>query len=74
MLRWMDGFEHYGLTETHMTEGVGGAAAWSEVDSGWTLQSANPATGTYHLRLRSAIASALPTFPRRRQVIRPLRR
>lgn len=51
MLRWMDGFEHYGATETHMIEGVGGAAAWSQVDSTWDLGTANPATGTHHMRL-----------------------
>lgn len=54
MLRWMDGFEHYGTTETYMTEGVGGAAAWSEVTgSGVSLSTANPATGTSHMRLAS---------------------
>lgn len=52
----MDGFEHYGTNETHMTEGVGGAAAWSQVDlgdagKGWAISSASPATGTYHMRL-----------------------
>lgn len=47
----MDGFEHYGLTETHLLEGVGGAAAWSECDGDWDLSTANPATGTYHMRL-----------------------
>jgi hypothetical protein len=56
MLRWMDGFEQYGTVETHMLEGVGGAAAWSQVDlgssgKGWALASSNPATGTYHMRL-----------------------
>lgn len=56
MLRWVDGFEHYGVI-ARMTEGVGGGAAWSQVDEtvddqgGWTLSSANPATGSYHLRL-----------------------
>jgi hypothetical protein len=51
MLRWVDGFEHYGLSELHMLEGVGGAAAWSEIDSQWDLSSANPATGDFHMRL-----------------------
>lgn len=54
----MDGFEHYGLTEAYMLEGVGGAAAWSEVttagDGGWALSTANPATGTYQLRLSAS--------------------
>lgn len=50
MLRWFDGLEQYGVI-AHMTEGVGGGAAWSQVDSGWTLITTNPATQTYHLRL-----------------------
>lgn len=51
MLRWVDGFEHYGAV-AHMTEGVGGGAAWSQVDNNdWNISTANPATGTYHLRL-----------------------
>lgn len=57
MLRWFDGFERYGAI-ARMTEGVGGAAAWSQVDQnvgdqrgGWTLVTTNPATGDYHLRL-----------------------
>jgi len=49
-LYWMDGFEHYG-TLAHMLEGVGGGAAWSQVDAGFAISTANPATGTYHLRL-----------------------
>lgn len=52
MLRWMDGFEQYGASETHMVEGVGGAAAWSEVTgSGVSLSTANPATGAYNMRM-----------------------
>lgn len=50
-LQWMDGFEHYGLLETHMLEGVGGGAAWSQVDNNFDLSNANPATGSYHMRL-----------------------
>lgn len=50
MLRWVDGFEHYGAI-ARATEGVGGGAAWSQIDASWTLSTANPATGTYHLRL-----------------------
>lgn len=49
-LKWVDGFEQYG-SKTHMLEGVGGAAAWSEVDTRWTLITTNPATQTYHMRL-----------------------
>lgn len=50
MLRWADGFEHYGA-KARMLEGVGGGAAWSQAGADWSLSSANPATGTYHLRL-----------------------
>lgn len=54
-LRWIDGFEQYGAI-ARMTEGVGGGAAWSQVDpvsssQGWALATTNPATGSYHLRL-----------------------
>lgn len=52
MLYWADPFDQYG-SKTHMLEGVGGGAAWSEVDGQWSLSSANPATGTYHARLTS---------------------
>jgi hypothetical protein len=62
MLRWCDGFEHYGAI-AHMTEGVGGGAAWSQVDPvtsahGWALSTANPATGDYHMRLTDATGGA----------------
>lgn len=57
MLRWMDGFEHYGLTEAYMLEGVGGAAAWSDM-AGVVLSTANPATGTHHLRMTAATVSS----------------
>jgi hypothetical protein len=51
MLKWMDGFEQYGNV-SHMVEGVGGGAAWSQVDTwGWSLVQTNPATGDWHLRL-----------------------
>jgi hypothetical protein len=51
MLRWADPFEQYGAI-AHMIEGIGGGAAWSQVDDwGWSLSTANPATGTHHLRL-----------------------
>jgi hypothetical protein len=60
MLRWVDGFEHYGVI-ARMTEGVGGGAAWSQVDAdsgnefgGWQLSTADPATGSYHLRLNDS--------------------
>lgn len=61
MLRWMDGFEHYGVDETKMLEGVGGASAWSEVNAAWDLSTANPATGTTHMRLtETASFGSLP--------------
>lgn len=50
-LRWMDGFDHYGAV-ARLTEGIGGGAAWSQVDTiSWSLETANPATGSHHLRL-----------------------
>jgi len=48
-LKWMDGFEHTNSI-TNLLEGVGGAAAWSQVGAWWSISSANPATGTYHMR------------------------
>jgi hypothetical protein len=51
MLFWTDGYEQYGTNEAHMLEGVGGAAAWSEVTTGWALSTANPATQSFHMRL-----------------------
>jgi len=50
MLRWFDGFEHYGV-KARMLEGVGGAAAWSQVSGNWALSTADPATGSYHMRM-----------------------
>lgn len=48
-LLWCDGFDHYGLDETNMTDG-----AWAEVDpgvgTGWILSTVNPRTGTHSLR------------------------
>lgn len=58
MLRWMDGFEQYGLNETHMLEGVGGAAAWSD-RTGWDLSTVNPATGTHHVRVGDGPGTSL---------------
>lgn len=61
MLRWCDGFEHYGAL-AHVTEGIGGGAAWSQADgggSGWAISSANPATGNYHMRLTDGLAPKL---------------
>jgi hypothetical protein len=62
MLRWVDGFEQYGLTETHLVEGVGGGAAWSSTDN-WLLSTANPATGAGHMRV--AAQSNFPQLMRR---------
>lgn len=39
-LLWMDGFDHYGLDETNMTDG-----AWAEI--GGELSTVNPRTGTH---------------------------
>lgn len=64
MLRWVDGFEHYGITESHMLEGVGGAAAWSQITSEFDLSTTNPATGTYHIRMDSGGASGGSTLRR----------
>lgn len=64
MLRWVDGLEHYG-TLARMLEGVGGGAAWSQVDTGgFALETTNPATGTSHLRLY-ATGSGGSNFARR---------
>jgi hypothetical protein len=73
MLRWVDGFEHYGVI-ARMTEGIGGGAAWSQIDEvaagfgGFELSTANPATGGYHLRLtgRSTTTGSFPTKQARR--------
>lgn len=54
MLRWIDGFEHYGTDENVLLEGVGGAAAYSQVDGSWDLSSLNPATGASHMRLTAS--------------------
>lgn len=43
-LLWCDGFDHYGVIG-NLTEGV-----WAEVNSTLTLSSANPRTGTHHMR------------------------
>lgn len=48
-LIFCDGFDHYGTDEGNMTDG-----AYAEVDTGvaslWNLSTANPRTGTHHLR------------------------
>lgn len=55
MLRWVDGIEQYGVA-ARMIEGVGGGAAWSQIDSGFAVSTSNPATGTYHLRLTATVS------------------
>lgn len=64
MLRWFDGFEHYGLTETYMLQGVGGGAAWSDIVSDWNLSTANPATGLTHMRLSGSSGGNTSTLRR----------
>jgi len=44
-LLWCDGFDHYGTSTTKMLDG-----AWAEAGGAVTLSSANPRTGTYHIR------------------------
>ncbi len=48
-LLWCEGFDHYGLAEANMLDGP-----WAEVDSPWELSTANPRTGTHHIRKVSA--------------------
>lgn len=62
MLLWCDGFDHYGLDETNMTDG---AYAQVDVNFGleWTLSTANPRTGTHHLRRDDSATG--PRFVRR---------
>lgn len=48
--RWCDGFGRYGGTKANMLNGSSGQA-WAQVDSGFSLSSANPRTGNWHLRL-----------------------
>jgi len=48
--RWSDGFGRYGATESYMLNGSSGQA-WAQVDDAWDLSTANPRTGTHHMRL-----------------------
>jgi hypothetical protein len=53
MNRWSDGLGRYGGTTARMLNGSS-SQAWAQVDTGangWTLSTANPRTGTHHLRL-----------------------
>lgn len=58
MLRWVDGFEHYGLDEDRMLQGVGGASAWSERSTSFDLETLNPATGNRHMRLTTSVGGS----------------
>jgi hypothetical protein len=48
--RWIDSLGRYGGTKSYMLNGSS-SQAWAQVDAGWTLSSANPRTGAWHLRL-----------------------
>jgi len=50
-LIWFDGFDHYGLDETKLTEGP-----YDQADSAFTLSEVNPRTGNRHLK-RSNVSS-----------------
>lgn len=51
--RWCDGFGRYGTDEAKMLNGSSGQA-WAEVGTPvFSLETANPRTGSYHLRMRS---------------------
>lgn len=62
MNRWADGFGRYGGDEGAMLNGSSGQA-WAQMDtgfaSGWSLSTANPRTGTWHLRLGDGIFSPI---------------
>jgi hypothetical protein len=47
-LLWFDGFDHYGLDETKLTEGP-----YDRVDAAFTLSEVNPRTGNRCLRRSS---------------------
>lgn len=51
-LLWCDGFDHYGVT-ANMTEG-----AWAAVGAGTSVSTANPRTGTSHLRYTGGALSS----------------
>jgi hypothetical protein len=53
--RWCDGFGRYGGSESAMLNGSSGQA-WAQVDTGnWLLSSANPRTGTWHMRSGNSV-------------------
>lgn len=63
MNRWCDGFGRYGGTLSFMLNGSSGQA-WAQVDSGFSLSSANPRTGGWHLRMSSG-TDAFDRYARR---------
>lgn len=56
--RWCDGFGRYGGNKALMLNGSSGQA-WAQVDSGLLLSTANPRTGTYHIRTPNAGGTAM---------------
>lgn len=48
--RWCDGLGRYGGTKAYMLNGSSGQA-WADVGGDWSLSSANPRTGSWHLRM-----------------------
>lgn len=51
--RWCDGFGRYGGNKAVMLNGSS-SQAWAQVDGDWTLSTANPRTGTHHLRMNGS--------------------
>lgn len=58
MNRWCDGLGRYGGTKSYMLNGAS-SQAWAQVDSAFSLPTANPRTGTHHLRLASGAIGAM---------------
>lgn len=52
--RWCDGLGRYGTDESLMLNGSSGQA-WAQIDNSFALSTANPRTGTYHLRLTDSV-------------------
>lgn len=57
MNRWIDGLGRYGGTKSYMLNGSSGQA-WAQVDTAFTLSSANPRTGNQHLRMAAGQSTA----------------
>ncbi len=62
--RWCDGFGRYGGDEAAMLNGSSGQA-WAEITGAFALSSANPRTGTWHLRKSAASAASSDARVRR---------